>query len=195
MPLTSLPDAVAMKKLSNGELRHLLESCLMLDPAKVLCGGQAVVELEARGEDLSDLRIGTIQYLRKIGHGQLLPEVFIYFLGHALLHKAARLPLSDQRRLLAPDPLDVAILNNGLVQQVKCRPDVMKPPMIDIVFASDHLRPIEEQIAILRASQVRPPKRSTISPKIDHRKMGVHVREPGFISLSDLKDFIIQLGG
>jgi hypothetical protein len=57
-----------------------------------------VAELESRGEDLSDLKIGLLPILRQIAAGTLLPEVVVYYAGKPLaMKRIAALPPAEQR--------------------------------------------------------------------------------------------------
>lgn len=58
------------------------------------------VELERRGEDLTDLRIGLAPYLREVAAGRLAPEAVISFAGEKMkLAWIAGQPPNIQRRL------------------------------------------------------------------------------------------------
>jgi hypothetical protein len=117
--------------------------------------------IESRGEDLSALKLGLIQYLRKIACGQLLPEVVARFIGHPALKRIAVLPIPDQKRCLNVDGLQIGVLVNGNITH-RFKPILLMEAFeVQQVFASDHIRDVEEQVRYVRsrdtcAATVRP---------------------------------------
>jgi hypothetical protein len=58
-----------------------------------------IAELESRGEDLSDLKIGLLPLLREIAAGTLLPEVVVKFAGQpAALRAIGKRPMDEQEQ-------------------------------------------------------------------------------------------------
>jgi hypothetical protein len=90
------------------ELKAELARLLGFTAENLLRLAVVVAELESRGEDLSDLKIGLLPLLRSIAAGTLLPEVVVRFAGQPRALKAVgALPLDEQRRFAsgerAPD--------------------------------------------------------------------------------------------
>lgn len=89
---------------STEELKQELSQLLGITADKLVRLAVIVTELESRGEDLRDLRMGILPILRKIGLGQLLPDLVVMLSGKpALLNKAAKLPLDRQKRIVDGD--------------------------------------------------------------------------------------------
>jgi hypothetical protein len=60
-----------------------------------------VSELEGRGEDLSELKIGLLPILRQIADGKLLPDLVVMLSGKpGVLFTSAKLPVSEQKKII-----------------------------------------------------------------------------------------------
>jgi hypothetical protein len=91
-----------LRELSTEQLRQELIDRLGLTAESLLRTACLVAILEERGEDLSGLKIGLLDHLRKIAQGQLLPEIVVRFAGDGrLIRRIAELPIPDQQRILA----------------------------------------------------------------------------------------------
>src|SRR5690606_35817556 len=109
-----------------------------------------VAELERRGEDMQELRIGIVDHLRRIAAGQLLPEIVVKFSGFPMMLRiAARLPIPDQQRLVADEPLDMAVWRGEQIEWRKVDPLALTTEQIRVVFADDRIRSQQEQVSIL----------------------------------------------
>jgi hypothetical protein len=103
-------DPVVLAALSTEELRAELSRSLEVTAAQLVHLAAIVAELERRGENLSDLRLGLLGYLRRINAGQVLPELVVRFQGRpAALQTASLLPIGDQQRLVASEPLELVV--------------------------------------------------------------------------------------
>jgi hypothetical protein len=99
-----------LASLDTEALRSELAAAISLTADSLRRLAMIVRLLEERGEDLTDLRIGLIGYLRRIAHGQLVPEAVVRF-GESpgLLRAVAALPLPEQRRLAAGATVTVVV--------------------------------------------------------------------------------------
>ena len=116
-----------------------------------------VAELERRGKDLSGLRLGIVDHLRRIAAGQLLPEVVVHFAGYpSLLRIAVQLPLPDQRKLVTEESLSLAVWREGRIQFRRVDPLCLSGPQVRQVFRGDHIRSDAEQVSYLEDRQAAP---------------------------------------
>lgn len=158
--------------------------------------------LEDRGFDLSEIRIGLKDYIRKIAHGQLLPEVVARLQGHdLLLSRVASLPLPDQRKV-------VEMIDDGTPAKVMCWDDqgtthrlvpVLRLGKSEVhqVFAPDHIRDEGEQLswASKRRWQSRPIGQSNAGPIVldKKRRCIVVTGESVRLTLKDLNEWAAKL--
>jgi hypothetical protein len=98
-----------LRTLSTEDLRQQLIDRLGLTAESLLRTACLVAVLEERGEDLSGLKIGLLNHLRKMAAGKLLPEIVVQFAGNGkLINRISELAIADQRRILAgADPKEV----------------------------------------------------------------------------------------
>lgn len=137
-----------------------------------------VGELEARGEDLSTLRLGLVDHLRRIAAGQLLPDLVVRLSGFPLLLRhAAVLPLPDQRRLAQGDPVPLAVWREGRVEFRQVDPLTLSAAQTRQIFARARLRTEAEQVSVLeeRAANRRPFRAKRSRVWVDRERGGIVV--------------------
>src|SRR6185312_1699895 len=102
---------------------------------------------------LSELKIGMIQYIRKIGHGQLLPEVVLRLaFNQNLLRRVSNYPLPDQRKVIECEAFRVVRIEDGKMVKTDPLPaHLLTKNDIAQVFDMDHIRDEEEQFRFIRA--------------------------------------------
>jgi hypothetical protein len=146
------------------ELRSELGRHLEVTASHLVRLARIVAELESRGEDLSDLRLGIVGYLRRIASGQLLPELVVRYQGYPLLlQRAAQLPLADQRRLADGEGVTLAVPRaEGGYTNRRFDPLHLTRDQIALVFGANGLRSEPEQIAVLESRASRPAR---VSPQ------------------------------
>jgi hypothetical protein len=84
-------------RLPTDALRVELGRLLGFTAENLLRLAVVVTELERRGDDLGDLKIGLLPYLRDIAAGTLLPEIVVLCSGRrAVLRRTAALPVGEQ---------------------------------------------------------------------------------------------------
>lgn len=151
-------DYQTLESLTTEQLREELAQGLRVT-AECLSRLAAVVRiLEERGEDLSELRIGLIGYLRRIAHGQVLPEVVVRFADSPmLLRRIASLPLPDQKRLAEGEPVKLVVpQEGGPADHRMADPLRMTRDQITLVFAADHIRDTAEQLLVVQDRRSKP---------------------------------------
>jgi hypothetical protein len=138
--------AAEVEGMTTAQLRQELSRGLRLAADNLLRLALVVKALEARGEDLSGLRVGLLLFLRQIAAGQLLPEVVVRFAGvPSLIERIGRLPHDEQRRLADGGQVTiVTAARSGFAVEQK-DPLALTPRQIGLAFAPDHLRSEEEQ--------------------------------------------------
>lgn len=156
--LTSLGTADLLRELAV-QLRHTAESMMRL--------AWIVRILEERGEDLSGLRLPLINHLRRIAHGQVLPELVVRFAAQpGLLNRVALLPMPDQQRLAAGDSVKLVVLRETAdgrreTDHRLVDPSKLTQDQIWQVFGQDRIRSEAEQVLYLEDKTMRP----TTSPQ------------------------------
>jgi len=140
----------ALTRESSEELKNRLASILATTANGLRDMAAIVAELESRGEDLSALRIGMIDHLRRIACGQLLPEVVVRCAGQPrMLQLAIRLTLDDQAKLADGQAFDLAVWRGNAVEWRKVDPLECTSSQLSQIFASDHTRTQQEQVSLL----------------------------------------------
>jgi hypothetical protein len=87
--------------LTTAELRSALEKLLGFTADNLLRMAVVVAELESRGEDLSDLKLGILPILREIAAGRLLPAVVVQFAGQpGVIKQIAKRSREDQELIV-----------------------------------------------------------------------------------------------
>jgi hypothetical protein len=94
--------------LPTDDLRKQLAHGLTLTAITLTRLGAVWAELERRGEDLSDLKIGIARTLPLIASGRLAAEAVVAFAGRPMILRALEgVPLEQQRRLADGEPIPV----------------------------------------------------------------------------------------
>lgn len=189
-------DNADLGTMTTEQLHDELVRSLSVTVGQVVRMAEIVRLLEERGEDLSDLRIGLIGYLRRIAYGQVLPEIIVRYHGlGTLLSRAAAMPIPDQERLIRDDRVVVAdIAPDGSVSHRMVPPTSLSFEQINQVFGRDQMRSLEDQVLYLRdrASRRRIEQRSGDGVVLNQRRHGIEVNGY-FISCADLADYLARL--
>lgn len=107
LPATYTP--ISLTRMETQDLRAELGRAITMtaDSLAYLAGVWA--ELERRGEDLSDLKIGLAPYLRDVASGRLAPEAVLTFAGRKMVLKwVARQPYEQQKKLAAEPTVTIS---------------------------------------------------------------------------------------
>lgn len=149
-------DNFAIATMTTEELRDELVAALKITAESLSRLALIVQTLEERGDDLSGLRIPLLDHLRRIAHGQVLPELVVRFAGKSmLLHRVSLLPMPDQQRLANGGTVELVVRRdspdgeNTSFDKRQADPQRMTPKQVCQVFANDHIRGEGEQILLL----------------------------------------------
>lgn len=146
-----------INSLSTDELRRELATSLAGTATHLVRLAVIVRTLEERGEDLADLKIGLLSYLRRIAYGQILPEVVVRFAEYpSLVRRIAALPIPEQLRLAQGEPVPVAIrTEDGSIDHRLMDPLSLSGSQVAQVFSSDRIRTAAEQITAIETRRPR----------------------------------------
>lgn len=101
-------DMAALTAMPTERLRAELAHGLTLTAITLTKLGMVWAELERRGEDLSDLRVGIARTLPLIAGGRLAAEAVVAFAGRPMILRALEgVPLDMQRRLADGEPVPI----------------------------------------------------------------------------------------
>lgn len=138
------------------------------------------VELERRGEDLSQLRSGIRVFMPLIAEGRLCAQAVVQFSGNlALLRALALMPIGEQRRISQGKKIEVAMLD-GSVKSIQA--DDLSSREIARVFKRGRIMPTSEQFEVINASSERQsalqtPSSSSISEKEEVVRITLRLKE------------------
>lgn len=179
-----------MRSRDADQLRRLLSESLGLAAESLMRAAMIVRALEEKGEDLSDLRIGLLGYLRQIAYGQVRPAVVVRYAEYpSLLRRVAALPLPDQDSLAEGNPLTMVVRrDDGSFDRRMVDP--LKLPFADVkrVIGLGRIHDESDQILLMEADRERPKKRKHLpsgAVRPDRNRNGVVVGRT-FIPLADV---------
>jgi hypothetical protein len=114
--------------------------------------------MEERGKDLSHLKIGMLDYLRRIAYGQVAPELVVrYAESPSLMRTLAALPFPDQQRLASGEPVKLVVRRpEGKFDVRMVEPLKMARDQLTQVFGRGKIRDEAEQILMLEDREPRP---------------------------------------
>jgi hypothetical protein len=187
-----------IESLSSEQIRSELARSLAHTAAHFLRSAMLVKVLEDRGEDLSDLRIGLLGYLRRIACGQVLPEVVVRFAEYPLLiQRVSVLPLQDQQKLAAGEPVLLSVFGpDGAITRRMVDPIRMTREQIVQVFAKDRIRSEGEQALLLEDRRLRPaPKAKSLGRVRADRERGGLVLGRTFVETAEVVCALAELAG
>lgn len=163
------------------ELRRELAQQMKLTAGHILRLAMIVRALEERGEDLSDLKAGMLDYLRLVAHGQLLPEIVARYADMPMLiSRMSAMPLPDQQRIADGEPVKLIVMDAaGQITHRLMQPEKLARDQVTQVFGRNSLHDDQEQVAIIESRRTRPPKDRRIVQvgriKADRERNGIVV--------------------
>jgi hypothetical protein len=132
--------------------------------------------LEERGENLADLRIGLLPYLRQIAHGQVLPEVLVRFAQSPwIVRLVSSLPLPDQKKLADGERIELVFRRDTGFDKRLVDPLAMTRDQVLLAFDRNRLRSEEEQVLILEQKKPRRDASRTAKISVDKRTNNVRI--------------------
>ncbi|OVE49471.1 hypothetical protein [Chromobacterium violaceum] len=161
-----VPTPAELNNLSTQTLREELARSVELTARHLMRLATIWSELERRGEDLSDLRVGLAAFLPQIAARQLSADAVIRFAGQKLLLNAvATLPLAEQERLARGGSVQLLSYDgHGDAVVVDVAAHALSAQQIRQVFDFGKIRSIDEQRP--RLMRPAPPKKKAISTDV-----------------------------
>jgi hypothetical protein len=155
------------------DLRSELARCLTLTAQTLVRAAAVFVELERRGEDLSELRKGWGWTFPMIASGQLAAEAVVRFCGMTCHLKALiGLPLDRQRKIAAGEPIEVVMRDDPKVT-VQLPLKQVRADLLPVVFQNGELLPPDVQRANLQTQAKALRKQEQTPARTYHvRKVG-----------------------
>ena len=159
------PPALELARLSNEELRAELAQQLALTAASLMRAAAIWTELQRRGVDLAALRSGLAHYLPRIARGELAPEAVVAFAGQRmLLQHLAGMPLADQRRYAAGEPITVAEVDSeGQIVGVQRQLVELTAREVMVALGDGRVRSLKDQTRTLARQTAKPTTRRKVS--------------------------------
>jgi hypothetical protein len=186
--------------MSTERLRAELSKVLELTARNLMRLALIVRALEERGEDLSDLRLGLLTYLRQIAYGQVLPEVVVRFAESPMLVRAiAALPQPDQRRLASGEPVPLVVARGEHGHDIRMAdPLKMTGEQVRQVFGKGRLRDEAEQVLLMEGNTGKKSTRSRPRNKVggivvDRRNRGLVIGKE-FVPVAQVVEALALLG-
>ncbi len=181
-----------MRCEDHGELLTGLKEALEVTLRAVILTAAYVRRLDDLGIEIpSRFEKAGLSYYRLISHGQILAELFVTLCTERnLLSKASQLPLPQQRRIAANEPLKVMELGGD---------HRMVPPLamtgceITQMFTRGRLRSEGEQIGYLKdRMQLERTAPGDELVSLDKKRGGIVVRGV-FVSATDMAHYLAEL--
>ncbi|OWY39355.1 hypothetical protein CEK28_08525 [Xenophilus sp. AP218F] len=162
----ALPTPAELNNLSSQMLREELAKSIELSARHLMRLAAIWMELERRGEDLSDLRVGLAAYLPHIAAGQLSADAVLRFAGQrTLLNMVATLPIDEQQRLARGGAVKLLTQNpDGDIVEIDTPAHALTAAQVRQVFDQGKIRtPAEQRPRLqLHAAKPKPKAREAI---------------------------------
>lgn len=173
--LNPKPD-LNLASASTADLRSELARGLTLQAQVLSRLGAIWVELERRGEDLSDLRSGLARMLPLIAAGALAAEAVVAFASRpAVLRAIEGLPLDRQRSLAAGEQVEV-VMPDAPTQTERMPLASLPAASLRVVFADgEMLPPNAQRLRLRQRRRSRPESSHTFRPRVDRAAGVVYV--------------------
>ena len=149
---------VEYEKLTNEQLRVELAKQISLTSSSLMRAAEIWTELQRRGVDMSAFRSGLALYLPRIARLELAAESVVTFAGQRkLLQHLVGMPLEDQRRYAAGEPVKVAERDeSGRVVELTRRLTELSGREVDQVLGQGRIRSMSEQKSSLAHADGQP---------------------------------------
>lgn len=163
----ALPTPYELGGMSTQQLREKLALSLTMTAKHLVFLATIWGELEKRGEDLSDLRMGMAVYLPQIAAGRLDADAVIRFAGQpTVLKSIAMLPVAEQREIAHGKPVSVLTVNaQGEYENAELPAYTLTAAQARMVFGGDKLRTPKEQQALFESVKLAKSKRVVPGPQ------------------------------
>lgn len=169
---------INVEQADTATLRKELVSALTMTARQLGYLATIWKELERRGEDLSELRMGIAAYLPMIANGKLDADLVVKYAGQKmLLAAAAKLTLAEQHKLAESGYVTVLKLD-GLGQRTEVQTPLHRLAANDVrhIFGETHIRTIDEQFLLLAKAKKPAAKKIRKTSKV-----GINERDRSII--------------
>lgn len=175
--------------MDTAEVRRELVAGFQMTVAGLVRMAACVRILESRGEDLSDLRSGLIEHVRRIAYGQTLPGVVARFIGYPLLlSRVTALPMPDQERLGSGESVDVFVRTGEVWDRRRADPLKLTGEQVHQVFGPGGIRDEVAQKLWVESQSNKPPRRLPAQQgkiRVDRTRAGLIVNRT-FVPQSEI---------
>lgn len=183
-----------LDKLSSDEIRRELADGVRMSAAGLVRIAACFRVLEARGEDLSELRGLLPDHIRRIAYGQLHPEAVVRFGPYPLLlDRVSRLPAPDQERLAGGGTVELIVRREDSWDRRLADPLRLTRSQVYQVFASGHIRAEAEQKLILEEKGTPPPSKKPRGKARADRERGGLVVGRVFVNQAEVLEALADL--
>lgn len=172
-----------------------LAACINLTVENVILAGECIKELDAQGVEIK-LGVANLSYLRRVAYGQVSAQLLVNAEGSAVLDVATTLPLPDQERIAANEPIKIPMLGGD--DHRIALPLEMSKRDVQLVFAKGRIRKPSEMVSLLREWADKEAAKATIkakaeSPvKVDRKRGGLIVGDT-LIPTAELARYLAEL--
>lgn len=189
-----------LAKMDTAELRQELARALTVTADTLAYLASVWRELEARGEDLSDMRAGLGRYLPMIAAGQLDAEAVVAFAGQqVVLNAVATLPIDRQRDLAQGAAVRVlSVDDDGRAIEAEIPATMLTRQQVSLAFDRGRIRTVAEQRNMISSARVaaarkRPGTGRTFHPRIDTLANVMHIGR-ATIPLPEVLEALVSAG-
>lgn len=164
-------ETTALQSMSTDDLKSLLAHSVQVTARHLQYLAAIWVELERRGEDLSSMRAGILEYLPMIANHRIDARVVVNYAGQkTLLAALSRLPIETQSSIVESGYVTVVSLDHdGSHQDLQTPLNGLTARQVYQVFADDRLRTPAEQYKLLAAKEARTESTRSRSPRKSRR--------------------------
>lgn len=146
--------AAALAEIPTAELRSRLARAMRATAESLLELAGVWVELERRGEDLRDLRVGLAKWLPQIAAGTVRPELVIELSGRPqILKLLGSMPMTEQNRIASGTAVPVHV--PGESEPVSVPLDRLTTRQVRQVFSDAGIRSPAEQRAFIAQERTK----------------------------------------
>lgn len=139
---------------STDQLRELLAQELRLTADCLIRLAGIVLELQRRGEELTEFRSSLAQSVMDIAAGKLLPDTVVQFASRPdVLHILRHQPLALQHRLIAGEPIHIVAADRGQLLTRSLALVDLRPAELRLAFDETGLRSVDEQKRMILKKQ------------------------------------------
>ena len=189
---------LSIARMTNESLRAELAKQLSLTAFSLMRAAAIWTELQRRGVDMGALRSGLSAYLPRIARGELAAEAVVMFAGQkTLLQNIAGMPLEDQRKYAAGEPVSMVERDEqGRIVKISKRLRELSGREVALALGGGRIRSLAEQRLSLRQIEEQPTRKRYSSgsiAKISARDGMIHVGRVRLDPL-DLSPALSKLG-